>query len=536
MELKKSGMALCLILFCLSGFSQKYFDMPFSVNMGEVTFPDSVQVRLSLYQKTSQTCKVKNVVITSNDVKHIQFSNAVNGGDSLVVSWYFKPNQNVQYQGTIFIMTDDSAYIYSCQLTGKGKFKESIYDTTFNLYDEALKGALNKISSNGYVSLGYNQARDKMFMEIDNEKVNGGGASQNTSRCVYTGRVITGYTNRQDAQNNYNFNTEHTWPQSLFSSAEPMLSDLYHLFPTDESANTQRGNNPFSMVNNASWTGGNSKSNGSSFEPGNEHKGKVARAMMYFVIRYQNYAGFFTAQENVLRQWNQSFLPDEVELKRQVDISKLQKNRNPFIDYPQFAERLFKIGTTGNRPFDYSFVAPADTLYLGSFMAGDTLSFQFPVSHSGNYLVPVSPGPLGKGHFKDIGNALTQQGIPAYIRMAGRIQGDTGMYRDTFSLVSNTPAPQRKLMVIEAKIIPAQIPSAVSTIQKWPWDASLSAHELNLNSEVTANWLLLSLEGKLLYQGTGQKIKIRMDIPPGFYLLQYQAGSFSEVKKMALVY
>lgn len=64
-----------------------------------------------------------------------------------------------------------------------------------------------------------------------------------TIECVYTGRKIRA-TNRTEAQNQ-NFNTEHTWPQSFFNELEPMRSDLYHLYPTDETANNVRSNFDF---------------------------------------------------------------------------------------------------------------------------------------------------------------------------------------------------------------------------------------------------------------------------------------------------
>ena len=65
-------------------------------------------------------------------------------------------------------------------LIGQGRYSKSYYSATENKEEELLKDAIQTLTGNGYVSLGYNTARDKMFMIIDNQAVNGQGASQNT--------------------------------------------------------------------------------------------------------------------------------------------------------------------------------------------------------------------------------------------------------------------------------------------------------------------------------------------------------------------
>ncbi|RPI61186.1 MAG: T9SS C-terminal target domain-containing protein, partial [Ignavibacteriales bacterium] len=200
---------------------------------------------------------------------------------------------------------------------------------------------------------------DKMFMEFDNQKVNGQGAAENTLECVYTGRLAVGYTSRTAAQNApYNFNTEHTWPQSNFGEAEPMKSDLYHLFPTDITANSMRANYPFGKaISNVTWQVGGSKlGNNSSgqliFEPRDVHKGDVSRSMFYFITRYPvNYGGFFTqTQESVFREWNKFDTVGVVESNRNNAIALLQLKRNPYIDHPEFVDRIYSFATSNTRP------------------------------------------------------------------------------------------------------------------------------------------------------------------------------------------
>jgi hypothetical protein len=230
-----------------------------------------------------------------------------------------------------------------------------------------------------------------MFMTIDNHKTNGQGATTNTLECVYTGRQITGYTSRTDAQNQ-NFNTEHTFPQSFFNSALPMVSDLHHLFPTDNEPNNQRANYPFDTVTSApSYSNGGSKlgTNGGAkvFEPRIQQKGRTARAMCYFVTKYQDYSGFFAGQENTLRRWSLDFGPDTVDLRRNTDAQTFQGNRNPYVDYPQFLERIPSL-TNPSKAFP---VVSRLSVYpnSGRVITGDTLGYFFTLVNEGNTAKPL---------------------------------------------------------------------------------------------------------------------------------------------------
>jgi hypothetical protein len=210
--------------------------------------------------------------------------------DSVIIWIKYSTNQNVIDNDLLLITASDSTIGKVLFLRGSAKFGDFYDAYTFNLFDSPLKNALTQLVS-GHTSLGYNLARDKMYMEIDNKRVNGQGASVNTLECVYTGRLAVGYTSRTDAQNNYNFNTEHTWPQSTFNESEPMRSDLYHLFPTDVNANAIRSNYPFgNVVSGVIWDSAGSKLGRNNlnqivFEPRDVHKGDVSRSMLYFLIR-----------------------------------------------------------------------------------------------------------------------------------------------------------------------------------------------------------------------------------------------------------
>lgn len=367
---------------------------------------DSQQVWLT--NNNAYTVKVFDYLFTkvygaaAFSVDQQQYSLAPGAAVGIWVRFY--PSHNINHNCEMIIRTDGPKGDVRVDLRGQGHYSNAYYDTTENLEEESLKQALKVITGQGYRSLGYSApfpapspcARDTMFMIIDNQATNGQGAAQNTIECVYTGRQIVGYVDRVQCQNiadpYYNFNTEHTFPQSLFSSMEPMRSDMFHLFPTDESANNKRSNYPFGVVTNPTWSVGGSKfdQNTNTFEPRDLHKGDVARAMFYFVTRYQNYSSYLDGQEQILRQWHKTFAPTQAERRRCNDIYTYQKNRNPFIDYPQFVDRINSISNFSTAPSNNIFLLPEDTINYGLINGSVPNVYRFWIVNDGNQIITVS--------------------------------------------------------------------------------------------------------------------------------------------------
>lgn len=204
------------------------------------------------------------------------------------------------------------------------------YSRADTLADDDLKAELYNLTK-GNVALGYNLARQKMFGQIDNE--NGYVA------CVYTGRLVKTTV----IPNGSDMNTEHSWPQSLGAENEPAKSDLNHLYPTDSETNSRRSSYPFGNVYTVTWTKGNSslgkdQSGTVIFQPRPEHRGNLARSMFYFSIRYK--LALDAKQEQALKQWNREDPVDAKEAARTDEISTFQKTRNPFVDHPEYADRI----------------------------------------------------------------------------------------------------------------------------------------------------------------------------------------------------
>ena len=203
--------------------------------------------------------------------------------------------------------------------------------------------------------LGYSGARDQMYGSIDN--VNGQIVG------VYTGYTITS-NNRTDAFNK-GINTEHVWPQGLFDKDEPMRGDIHHIFPTRIEANSARSNYPFDEIPDSQtdkWFYLSNESsakpsanldlhseldNGRAFEPREDFKGNVARAIFYFWSVYQNRAvvkddlSFFNGMKDVLYDWHKLDPVDEAEWNRSLGAEQAQGNRNPFVHDSTLVERAY---------------------------------------------------------------------------------------------------------------------------------------------------------------------------------------------------
>lgn len=145
------------------------------------------------------------------------------------------------------------------------------------------------------------------------------------------------------------FNVEHTWPQSRFSekfSKSFQKSDLHILYGASQKANNSRGNIEFADVQidqdpicspvRRGWVRGNIKD--AFFEPPDEHKGNVARAIFYFAVRYK--LPVSEIEEESLKRWHRLDPIDSDEHDRHEEIFKVQKVRNPFVDHPELVDLI----------------------------------------------------------------------------------------------------------------------------------------------------------------------------------------------------
>ena len=170
------------------------------------------------------------------------------------------------------------------------------------------------------------------------------------------------------------YNREHSFPNSWFggkNGTTPMYSDLNHLYPTDGWVNNKRANFPFGETSNPTYKSANDFSKlgpcsypgytGTVFEPNDEYKGDFARTYFYMVTCYEEkiadwyqkypesqptldgnaYPGLSSWQLVMLMKWAKNDPVSEKEINRNNAVYGIQKNRNPFIDYPGLEEYVW---------------------------------------------------------------------------------------------------------------------------------------------------------------------------------------------------
>ncbi|MFO7978976.1 MAG: endonuclease [Bacteroidales bacterium] len=162
------------------------------------------------------------------------------------------------------------------------------------------------------------------------------------------------------------YNREHTMPQSWFDKASPMVTDLFHIYPTDKLVNSKRGNEPYGVVSNASWTSLNGSKlgantagsySGTAFEPIDEYKGDLARVYFYMITRYEDrietwnsnstmldhnkYPGYEPWAIDMLMAWHDQDPVSQKEILRNHEIYQIQGNRNPYVDHPEYVEAIW---------------------------------------------------------------------------------------------------------------------------------------------------------------------------------------------------
>lgn len=199
------------------------------------------------------------------------------------------------------------------------------------LSGQNFRNKLSKYLEEDQRRLSYDQAREVIFSKVDND--------EGEVCCVYAHHHCV-RTNR--APNHTVMNVEHTWPQSLGARGNAK-SDMHHLFPTQSHVNSRRSSFPFCEVGEIRWEEDGSATGYSDngtfcFEPPDEHKGNVARALFYFAVRYD--LDIEPEEEEFLRRWHVQDPVDQAELDRNTRIKNHQGNNNLFILYPELADKI----------------------------------------------------------------------------------------------------------------------------------------------------------------------------------------------------
>ena len=222
-----------------------------------------------------------------------------------------------------------------------------------------------------------------------------------------TSAYVTDFYTQQDIAKEWGlgavgtWNREHVWCESHSPAVGDTLlwergnekygaSDLHHLRPIETTLNSSRNNSPYGNLsdfgvnreNNKKYAKNTSSQNsqlggyktGDIFEPLDGAKGDVARVLMYVLMHYSTYsliggttdgnisqytgafkindivatpAGTEDAAWELLLNWNANDPVSTAEQTRNEAAAKFQGNRNPFIDHPEYASKIW-----GNVTYD----------------------------------------------------------------------------------------------------------------------------------------------------------------------------------------
>ena len=211
-----------------------------------------------------------------------------------------------------------------------------------------LRGQIFQDANQNKNSLGYSEARRAIYFDVD---IRYSSEGVPFILSAYSNDMLLMNTKQMPSADK--FNIEHTWPQSklkAYPGFGATKADLHHLYAVESRINGTRGNLPFCNAaqgkqddesindDHSSSAERQSQLGNNCFEPPQDQKGLVARAMFYMSIAYN--MEIDSAQEKVLRQWNAEVPVSEFEFERARRIEEIQGNINPFIQNSALAEMI----------------------------------------------------------------------------------------------------------------------------------------------------------------------------------------------------
>ncbi len=250
-------------------------------------------------------------------------------------------------------------------LVVEAQIPEGYYASLKGKSGEQLKTAIHEVIKKASV-LSYGSGEDRTWSGF--YKTDRNADNSCIDRYSTNVRYFTSETSAPSGMN-----IEHSFPKSWWGGDENQAyKDLYNLMPSDSKANSAKSNYPMGEVSGtATYDNGAVKigqgTNGSKvWEPIDKWKGDFSRGMMYMATAYQDFTWKGDMYPNILQQgayptlkqwaytlyikWAKADKVDEIEIKRNDAVCKIQGNRNPYVDFPNLMEYVWgdSIGTPFN--------------------------------------------------------------------------------------------------------------------------------------------------------------------------------------------
>lgn len=216
-----------------------------------------------------------------------------------------------------------------------------------SLTGNSLRSALNSLNDNkrhstvGYSSMGTSPSGQFKYTDYTTDNI-----QYDSNGQPYGTKIVSFYSGNSTTA----FNREHVWPNSHGGNLTE--DDIHMPRPTIEAENGSRGNS-FYVEGMKSGTNG--------WDPAMEsfgdetYRGDSARIIFYCMIAEPNYslleADYHSTSNNNrdnmmgrlshLIKWNINYPVTDRERRRNEGAEYLQGNRNPFIDHPEYACRIW---------------------------------------------------------------------------------------------------------------------------------------------------------------------------------------------------
>lgn len=239
------------------------------------------------------------------------------------------------------------------------------YNTAEGKNGAELKTALYNIIK-GHVQYPYTSSSSvdvwDILKETDRDPNN-----PNNVILIYTGLSVNA---AQEYNNGKGWTREHVWAKihGNFGTELGAGTDAHHLRPCAVEVNSERSSRWFAecttpVYYNGTATGCYKGTSEWTWKPRAEVQGDVARMIFYMATRYEgengepdlelidylptnnNSTAPLFAKLSDLLVWNLIDPIDEFEMNRNNVIFKYQKNRNPFIDHPEYANLIWGEGS-----------------------------------------------------------------------------------------------------------------------------------------------------------------------------------------------
>ncbi len=255
--------------------------------------------------------------------------------------WSTTTNGQTAFDETVLITSNITLYA----IFESNEVYDGYYASITSVSNAQLMNSLSALLNNTIVKLSYGDAR-YILDESDVDPLN-----SNNVLTIYDRKSVSGVWTGLNTSTT--FNREHVWPNSRLgvpsvnNSDKNIASDLHNLRAAIPSTNSSRGNKWFDVSTTSA-----------SYFPGEDDKGDVARILLYMITMYPRLSlvdvitsamdnatyqegGMFMAKKSVLLRWHIEDPVDDFERNRNDVIFSYQKNRNPYIDHPEFVERIW---------------------------------------------------------------------------------------------------------------------------------------------------------------------------------------------------